>query len=368
MRTKKNEATIKKNHMDVLWHEYTDKKDLTPITGASLSEKASVIGRVGIMMLACGTGAWRVRSSMNELSELMNVTCTVDIGLMSINYTCFDGNDSFSQSLCLTNTGVNTSQLNRLEKLVRELCDISNQGKEVVLVTSGAIAAGKQAVHLKTTEGQTQAESMAIKQACSAIGQARLMMTYQKLFAEYNQVAAQILMTKNTIVDNLNRYNAHNTFTQLLKMGAIPVVNENDTVATYEIEIGDNDTLSAIVAALIDADLLILLSDIDGLYTDDPRQNPNAEFIEQVDELTEEFMHMGKASTGSNVGTGGMNTKMIAAKIATSSDVDMIIANSKDIGVLHRLLSGENEGTLFVAHKDESFDLPEFVQNLHKNQ
>ena len=229
----------------------------------------------------------------------------------------------------------------RLEKLVRELCDISNQGKEVVLVTSGAIAAGKQAVHLKTTEGQTQAESMAIKQACSAIGQARLMMTYQKLFAEYNQVAAQILMTKNTIVDNLNRYNAHNTFTQLLKMGAIPV---------------------------IDADLLILLSDIDGLYTDDPRQNPNAEFIEQVDELTEEFMHMGKASTGSNVGTGGMNTKMIAAKIATSSDVDMIIANSKDIGVLHRLLSGENEGTLFVAHKDESFDLPEFVQNLHKNQ
>lgn len=167
-------------------------------------------------------------------------------------------------------------------------------------------------------------------------------------------------------MDNLNRYNAHNTFTQLLKMGAIPVVNENDTVATYEIEIGDNDTLSAIVAALIDADLLILLSDIDGLYTDDPRQNPNAEFIEQVDELTEEFMHMGKASTGSNVGTGGMNTKMIAAKIATSSDVDMIIANSKDIGVLHRLLSGENEGTLFVAHKDESFDLPEFVQNLHK--
>lgn len=120
------------------------------------------------------------------------------------------------------------------------------------------------------------------------------------------------------------------------------------------------------MAALIDADLLILLSDIDGLYTDDPRQNPDAEFIEQVDELTDEFMNMGKASTGSNVGTGGMNTKMIAAKIATSSDVDMIIANSRDIGVLHRLLEGENEGTLFVAHREESFDLPEFVQNLHK--
>ena len=249
----------------------------------------------------------------------------------------------------------------RLEKLVRELCDISNQGKEVVLVTSGAIAVGKKAVKLKTIEGQTQAEAMAVKQACSAIGQARLMMAYQKLFSEYNHVAAQILMTKNTIVDNLNRYNAHNTFTQLLKMGVIPIVNENDTVATYEIEIGDNDTLSAIVAALIDADLLILLSDIDGLYTDDPRQNPDAEFIEQVDELTDEFMNMGKACTG------GMNTKMIAAKIATSSDVDMLIANSRDIGVLHRLLEGENEGTLFVAHRDESFDLPEFVQNLHKN-
>ena len=255
----------------------------------------------------------------------------------------------------------------RSEKLVRELCDIRNQGKDVVLVTSGAIAAGKKAVHLKDfSAAENQAEAMAMKQACSAIGQARLMMTYQKLFAEYNHVAAQILMTKNTIVDDLNRYNAHNTFFQLLKMGVIPVVNENDTVATYEIEIGDNDTLSAIVAALIDADLLILLSDIDGLFTDDPRKNPDAKFIEQVDELTDELMGMGKASTGSNVGTGGMNTKMIAAKIATSSNVDMIIANSKDLGVLHRILQGKNEGTLFVAHKDENFDLPLFVDGLHK--
>lgn len=254
----------------------------------------------------------------------------------------------------------------RLEKLVRELCDIRNQDKEVVLVTSGAIAAGKKAVNLKVISGETQAEAMAVKQACSAIGQARLMMTYQKLFAEYNQVAAQILMTKNTIVDDLNRYNAHNTFTELLHMGVIPIVNENDTVATYEIEIGDNDTLSAIVAALVDADLLILLSDIDGLYTDDPRQNPDAEFIEQVDELTDELMGMGKSSTGSDVGTGGMNTKLIAAKIATSSDVDMIIANSRDIGVLHRILAGKNEGTLFVGHQDSGFDLPTFVDALHK--
>lgn len=255
----------------------------------------------------------------------------------------------------------------RMEKLVRELCDIRNQGKDVVLVTSGAIAAGRQAVNLKDIKGQTDAEALAIKQACSAVGQARLMTVYQKLFAEYNQVAAQILMTKNTIVDSLNRYNAHNTFRELLKLGAIPVVNENDTVATYEIEIGDNDTLSAIVAALVDADLLILLSDIDGLYTDDPRKNPDAKFIEQVDELTEEYMNMGKGSTGSSVGTGGMNTKMIAAKIATSSNVDMIIANSKDIGVLHEILAGENKGTLFVAHKDEGFDLPSFVEHLHKD-
>lgn len=254
----------------------------------------------------------------------------------------------------------------RMEKLVRELSDIRNQGKEVVLVTSGAIAAGKNALNMNRVRVDSAADSLAVKQACSAVGQARLMMTYQKLFAEYNQVAAQILMTKNTIVDNLNRYNAHNTFSELLRLGAIPVVNENDTVATYEIEIGDNDTLSAIVAALVGADLLILLSDIDGLYTDDPRKNPNAEFIEQVDDLTDELMEMGKGSTGSSVGTGGMNTKLIAAKIATRSGVDMIIANSRDIGVLHRLLGGEREGTLFASHPDEGFDLPGFVKNLHK--
>ena len=124
----------------------------------------------------------------------------------------------------------------RMEKLVRELSDIRNQGKEVILVTSGSIAAGKNAVNLKDVRVNSQAESLAVKQACSAVGQARLMMNYQKLFAEYNQVAAQILMTKNTIVDNLNRYNAHNTFSELLKMGVIPIVNENDTIATYEIE------------------------------------------------------------------------------------------------------------------------------------
>ncbi len=251
----------------------------------------------------------------------------------------------------------------KLDVLVRELCDLRNRGKDVVLVTSGAIAVGRKAIMVSDAKGD---DPIAVKQACAAIGQARLMMTYQKIFAEYNQVAAQILMTKNTIIDNLNRYNARNTFAELFKLGVIPIVNENDTIATYEIEIGDNDTLSSIVAALVDADLLILLSDIDGLYTDDPNTNPNAQFIEVVDGLTDELMDMGKKSTGSDVGTGGMNTKLQAAKIAGSIGLDMVIANSKDIKVIHRIVDGQNIGTLFLAHKDDGFDLPLFVQQMHK--
>ena len=254
----------------------------------------------------------------------------------------------------------------KLEKLVRALCDISNQGKEVVLVSSGAIAAGKQAVNLKNRDVSGDSP-IAVKQACAAVGQARLMMVYQKLFSEYNHIAAQILMTKNTIVDDLNRFNAHNTFMELLKLGVIPIVNENDTVATYEIEIGDNDTLSAIVAAMIEADLLILLSDIDGLYSDDPRTNPEAEFIEVVEQLDASVMQMGRSTTGSSVGTGGMGTKLIAAQIATKSGADMIIANSSKLEVIHQIMEGENVGTLFKSHSDDSFDLKEFVANLHKN-
>ena len=249
----------------------------------------------------------------------------------------------------------------KLDVLVRELCNLRNQGKDVVLVTSGAVAVGEKAV----LPNKEEDNPIAVKQACAAVGQARLMMIYQKIFAEYNQVAAQILMTKNTIVDNLNRYNAKNTFAELFKLGVIPIVNENDTVATYEIEIGDNDTLSAIVASLVEADVLLLLSDIDGLYTDDPRENPDARYIEVVEELTEELMDMGKASTGSSVGTGGMTTKLQAAKIANSTGVDMVIANSKDIKVIHRILSGQNIGTLFLAHHNEQFDLPLYVQQMH---
>ena len=250
----------------------------------------------------------------------------------------------------------------KLDVLVRELCDLRNRGKDVVLVTSGAVAVGRKAVMMQDIESD---DKTSVKQACAAIGQARLMMIYQKIFAEYNQVAAQILMTKNTIIDNLNRFNAQNTFEELFKLGVVPIVNENDTIATYELGIGDNDRLSAIVASLIDADLLLLLSDIDGLYTDDPRQNPDARYIEVVEMLTEELMEMGKSTTGSSAGTGGMNTKLQAAKIANNMGVDMVIANSADIKVIHRILAGQNIGTLFLAHREEGFALPLYVQQMH---
>ena len=237
----------------------------------------------------------------------------------------------------------------KMEVLVRELCNLHNQGKEVILVTSGAIAVGKKAIGMSKI--QQEKGELGFKQACAAVGQARLMMIYQKIFAEYNQVAAQILMTKDTIVNDFNRQNAKNTFTELLKLGVIPIVNENDTVATYEIVIGDNDTLSAIVTGLTRADLLILLSDIDGLYTDDPRTNPDAKFIEEVEEITEKYLKMGKGSTGSSVGTGGMNTKMTAAQIATNVGADMIIANSQDIRVIHRIMDGRKIGTIFRGNK-----------------
>lgn len=246
----------------------------------------------------------------------------------------------------------------KIDTLVRELCNIRNQDKDVILVSSGAIAAGRKVVHIEEEER----DKVSVKQACAAIGQARLMMTYEKIFSEYGQVAAQILMTKDTIAADLNRFNAHNTFMELLKLGVIPVVNENDTISTYEIEFGDNDTLSAIVAALVGADLLILLSDIDGLYTDDPRKNPDAKFLPIVSELTPEILAMGKGSTGSDVGTGGMDTKLRAAEIATRSGADMIIANAKDVRIIHRIMDGRDVGTLFLAHQDENFYLKDYVE------
>ncbi|WP_394923930.1 glutamate 5-kinase [uncultured Robinsoniella sp.] len=262
-------------------------------------------------------------------------------------------------SSSLTHEETGALNLTKLEILVRELSDLRNMGKDVILVSSGAIAVGTKAVGM-----ESKPDEIARKQACAAIGQAKLMMIYQKLFSEYGQMAAQILMTKNTMVDNLSRKNALNTFQELLKLGAIPIVNENDTVSTYEMRFGDNDTLSAIVAALVGADLLILLSDIDGLFTDDPNQNPNAKFIDIVDTLDEHLMNMGKDSSSSNVGTGGMATKLVAAKIATSAGTDMVIANGEDFHVLHKIVQGRNHGTLFLAKSDADFYLIDYLEKI----
>ena len=263
-----------------------------------------------------------------------------------------------SSSLIHTETG--RLDFRKLEILARELSDLHNQGKDVVLVSSGAIAVGAAALGMKGKPAELKK-----KQACAAVGQARLMTIYQKLFGEYNQMVAQILMTKNTIVDNTSRENARNTFDQLLKLGTVPVVNENDTVSTYEIKFGDNDRLSAIVSALIGADLLVLLSDIDGLYSDDPKMNPDAEFISQVDELSDALMSMGKSTSGSDVGTGGMAAKLYAAKIAAGSGTDMVIANGDDVGVIWDILEGREVGTLFTAHRSPDFTLLDYIESVH---
>ena len=263
-------------------------------------------------------------------------------------------------SSTITHSSTGTMDLGTLEKLVRLLTDLNNQGKEVVLVSSGAIAVGRKALGFKEKPTETK-----VRQACAAVGQAKLMMVYQKLFAEYNQVCAQVLMTKQTILNDISRRNAGNTFHELLDLGVIPIVNENDTVATDELEytnFGDNDTLSAIVAALIDADLLILMSDIDGLYTDDPRKNKDAKFITVVETLDDELMKMGKGA-GSSVGTGGMATKLAAAKIATSAGADMVIANGEEIGIIANIMEGEEVGTIFKANPTQHFEILDYIKN-----
>ena len=241
----------------------------------------------------------------------------------------------------------------KLEKLVRIICDLRNQDIDVCLVSSGAISVGRKMMGIKK-----RPKRIAVKQACEA----SLMMTYQKLFSEYHQTCGQVLMTKKTMIDNVSRKNAENTFEELFRLGVIPIVNENDTVSTYEIQFGDNDTLSAIVASLIGADLLVLLSDIDGLFTDDPHTNPDAELIETVEKLDEKYLNMAKDTTGSDVGTGGMATKLNAARIASYSGADMIIANAKDVGVLHKIFEDDFIGTVFLSNKDEDFYIPDFIE------
>ena len=263
-----------------------------------------------------------------------------------------------SSSLMHNETG--RLNLGKIEKLVRTIVDIKNSGKDVVLVSSGAIAVGRMAIGLNE-----KPDELPVKQACAAIGQAKLMMVYQKIFAEYSTTAAQVLMTKATVMNDKSRRNAQNTFNELLNLGAVPIVNENDTVSTYEIKqvqtFVDNDRLSAIVTSIIDADLLIMLSDIDGLYTDDPNSNPDARFINQVDVIDDKLLNMGKSTSGSGVGTGGMATKLKAAGIAVSSGADMVIANGNDIDNIAKIMSGADVGTLFVSCKDENFDLVKFI-------
>ena len=259
-------------------------------------------------------------------------------------------------SSSLTHPQTGGLNFSKMEHLVRAICDFRNSGLDVCLVSSGAIAVGREVIGIKE-----RPSDLSIKQACAAVGQGRLMMTYQKLFGEYNQNSGQILMTKNTIINPVSRKNAANTFEELFGLDVVPIVNENDTVSTYEMQFGDNDTLSAIVASLTKADLLILLSDIDGLYSDDPHKNPDAELIKEVTDIDDKVFGMAKDSTGSNVGTGGMATKLMAAKIATYSGADMIIANAGKTDILYDIMNDDFTGTLFHHCDDRNFDLSTYI-------
>lgn len=247
----------------------------------------------------------------------------------------------------------------KLDRLVRVICDLKNRGLDVVLVSSGAIGVGRKALGFSRRPDRIEQ-----KQACASVGQAMLMMIYQKLFREYNHTASQILLTKHTIVRKTSCKNAQNTFNELLRLGIVPIVNENDTVSTSEIEFGDNDTLSAVVAAIINADLLILLSDIDGLYTDDPSVNDEARFIRCVTAIDDSVYALAKGSNG-EYGTGGMRTKIDAARIANDAGCDMIIANGEDFTIVDRLIGGSDEGTMFLAHKSPNFNILDYIEPEH---
>lgn len=248
-----------------------------------------------------------------------------------------------------TLTYKNTGNLNysKLEKLVRVLSNLKNSGKEVILVSSGAVALGRETLKIGT-----KPKTMAEKQACASIGQCKLMKNYYQLFAEYGQIASQILMTKYCIKEERAYENLKNTFQELLKYGCIPIVNENDTIATDEIEFGDNDTLSAIVSVITKADLLILLTDTDGLFTDDPFRNTNAKLIDTVTSERKKISKMAKKTSDSDVGTGGMYTKVLAANLINRLGIDMIISNGKDPEILNKIANGERSGTLFVSNRE----------------
>lgn len=235
--------------------------------------------------------------------------------------------------------------LRHVQKLVEIISDIKNAGHEVILVSSGAIAMGVGKLNLAE-----RPSDIAGKQACAAVGQCELMYTYDRLFGEYNHTVAQILLTAPDLANDGRREKFQNTIEKLLAYSALPIINENDTVATEEIEFGDNDTLGSKVATAANADILILLSDIDGLYTKDPRSNPDAEFIPEVYELSDDVMALG-GGAGTKHGTGGMETKLKAAKIATDAGCDMIIMNGAKLEQLYSIVDGERVGTRFYAKK-----------------
>ena len=236
--------------------------------------------------------------------------------------------------------------IRRIELLCKVLADLKNAGHEVILVSSGAIGMGVGKLNLRERPKDT-----AGKQAAAAVGQCELMYTYDKLFSEYNHTVAQILLTAEDLRNEKRHTNFENTMEKLLDMQVLPIINENDTVATEEIEIGDNDTLAAIVAVSVKAELLVLLSDIDGLYTADPHKDCDARLINEVHEINESIIALG-GGKGSSLGTGGMATKLHAAQIATEKGCDMIITNGERPEVLYEIADGKAVGTRFFAKKD----------------
>ncbi len=233
--------------------------------------------------------------------------------------------------------------IRHVEELCKVLSDLKNAGNEIILVSSGAIGMGVGKLSLKE-----RPTDMPTKQAAAAVGQCELMYVYDKLFSEYNHTVAQILLTGLDLQDEVRYKNIKNTMDRLLKLGAMPIINENDTVSTDEIAVGDNDTLGAIVAVCMKADMLILLSDIDGLYTADPHKTADAELISVVKEITPEIEKLG-GGKGSSLGTGGMQTKISAAKLCTSNGTDVIITNGSDPRVLYDIVDGKSVGTKFLS-------------------
>ena len=233
----------------------------------------------------------------------------------------------------------------RVEKLCRVLADLKNAGHEIILVSSGAIGMGVGKLGLRE-----RPSDMPGKQAAAAVGQCELMYVYDKLFSEYNHTVAQILLTGDDLSHEDRRQNFCNTMSRLLDMQVLPIINENDTVATTEIAVGDNDTLGAIVAVCAQADLLVLLSDIDGLYTADPHTDPDATLIATVKELTPEILALA-GGRGSALATGGMKTKLHAAQICHEAGCDMIIANGAEPSLLYRIANGESVGTRFIGKR-----------------